>query len=129
MEEKWNSLKITKFGNSLNCLKELLLLVVNGFTKPDETHPLISNDTMLDLLLRVLLLKKGIDYHETFSLVSKKDSFRIIMAMIPHMDLDLHQMDVNRTFLNEDLKEEVYMYQEERFSLGRKVNYFASLKS
>ena len=38
--------------------------------------------------------KEGIDYHETFSPVSKKDSFRIIMALVPHFDLELHQMDV-----------------------------------
>jgi hypothetical protein len=34
--------------------------------------------------------KEGINYHETFSPVSKKDSFRIIMALIAHFDLELH---------------------------------------
>ena len=32
---------------------------------------------------------KGIDYKETFSLISKKDSFRIIMALVAHFDLEL----------------------------------------
>ena len=55
--------------------------------------------------------KEGIDYYETFSPVSKKDSFRIIMALVAHFDLELHQMDVKTTFLNGDLEEAVYMVQ------------------
>lgn len=38
--------------------------------------------------------KEGIDYKETFSPVSSKDSLRIIMALVAHYDLELHQMDV-----------------------------------
>ena len=59
--------------------------------------------------------REGIDYMETFSHVSKKDSLRIIMALVAHFDLELHQMDVNTTFLNGDLEEEVYMKQPEGF--------------
>ena len=59
--------------------------------------------------------QKGIDYHDPFSLVSKKDSFRIIMALVTHFDMELHQMDVKTTFLNGDLEEDVYMKQLEGF--------------
>jgi hypothetical protein len=53
--------------------------------------------------------REGIDYTETFSSVSCKDSLRIIMTLVTHYDLELHQMDVKTTFLNEDLLENVYM--------------------
>ena len=43
--------------------------------------------------------------------MSTKDSLRIIMAIVAHFDLELHQMDVRITFLNEDLIEDVYMSQ------------------
>ena len=59
--------------------------------------------------------KEGIDYTETFSHVSKKDSLRVIMALVAHFNLELHQMDVNMAFLNGDLEEEVYMKQLEGF--------------
>jgi len=59
--------------------------------------------------------KEGIDYTETFSPVSKKDSLRVIMALVAHFDLELQQMDVKTTFLNGDLEEEVYMKQPEGF--------------
>ena len=44
-------------------------------------------------------------------LVSTKDSFRIIMALVVDFDLELHQMDVKTTFLNGDLDETIYMHQ------------------
>ena len=59
--------------------------------------------------------KEGVDYEATFSPVSSKDSFRVIMALVAHFDMELHQMDVKTAFLNGDLNEEVYMMQPEGF--------------
>ena len=59
--------------------------------------------------------KEGIDYQETFSPVSRKDSLRIVMALVAHFDLELHQMDVKSAFLNGDLDEDVFMKQPEGF--------------
>ncbi|RVW20236.1 Retrovirus-related Pol polyprotein from transposon TNT 1-94 [Vitis vinifera] len=75
-----------------NAMKDEARLVAKGFTQ-----------------------QEGIDYHDTFSHVSKKDLFRIIIALVAHFDMELHQMDVKTTFLNGDLEEEVYMKQPERF--------------
>ena len=61
-----------------------------------------------------------IDYNETFSAVSCKDSFIIIMALVAHYDLELHQMDVKTTFLNVDLEENVYMAQPKGFVMEGK---------
>ena len=55
--------------------------------------------------------REGIDFKETFSPVSSKDSLCIIMAVVAHFDLELHHMDVRITFLNGDLVEDVYMSQ------------------
>jgi hypothetical protein len=44
--------------------------------------------------------RECIDYTETFYLVSCKDSLRIIMTLMAHYDLELHQMDVKTAFLN-----------------------------
>ena len=59
--------------------------------------------------------REGVDYEATFSPVSSKDSFRVIMALVSHFDMELHQMDVKTAFLNGDLNEEVYMMQPEGF--------------
>ncbi|KAJ9689270.1 hypothetical protein PVL29_014779 [Vitis rotundifolia] len=60
--------------------------------------------------------REGIDFKETFSPVSTKDSFRVIMAIVAHFDLELHQMDVKTAFLNGDLDEDVYMEQPTGFT-------------
>ena len=59
--------------------------------------------------------KEGIDFTETFSPVSTKDAFRMIMAMVAHFDMELYQMDVKTAFLNGELEENIYMRQPEGF--------------
>ena len=66
--------------------------------------------------------REGIDYNEIFSLVSCKDSFRIIMALVAHYDLELHQMDVKTAFLNGDLYENVYTAQPKGFVVKGEEN-------
>ena len=72
--------------------------------------------------------KKGTNYHEAFSLVFKKDSFRIIMTLVTHFDLELHQMDVKTTFLNGDLEEEVYLVQSKGFYDNQNNHLVCKLK-
>jgi hypothetical protein len=72
--------------------------------------------------------REGIDYTETFSPVSKKDLFQIIMALVAHYDLELHQMDVKTAFLNGDLQENVYMAQSKGFIVEGKEHMECKLK-
>jgi hypothetical protein len=64
--------------------------------------------------------RECIDYTETFSPVSCKDSLRIIMSLVVHYDLELHQMDVKMEFINGDLLENIYMTQPKGFAMKRK---------
>ncbi|KAL9250241.1 Retrovirus-related Pol polyprotein from transposon TNT 1-94-like protein [Drosera capensis] len=72
--------------------------------------------------------KEGLNFKETFSPVSSKDSFRIIMTLVAHFDLELHQMDVKTAFLNGDIEETIYMQQPENFVSGDPKKMVCKLK-
>ncbi|KAL6348428.1 hypothetical protein AAG906_005736 [Vitis piasezkii] len=95
----------TKQDSKGNIVRSKVRLVAKGFTK-----------------------KEGIDYKETFSPVSSKNSFRIIMALIAHYDLKLHQMDVKTAFLNGNIDETIYMVQLENFESNDSKQLVCKLK-
>ena len=72
--------------------------------------------------------QEGIDFKGTFSPMSTKDSLRIIMAIVAHFDLELHQMDVRTTFLNGDLVKNVYMSEPIRFEKVSKEHMVCKLQ-
>ena len=73
--------------------------------------------------------KEGIDYEETFSPIAKYTSIRTIMALDSMMKWDLHQMDVNTTFLNGVIEEEVYIKQPQWFEVKDIVTHVCKLKN
>ena len=54
---------------------------------------------------------KGIDYDETFTLVSRLEAIRMFLAFAAHSNFKVYQMDVKSAFLNGDLDEEVCVEQ------------------
>ena len=54
-------------------------------------------------------LQRGINYEEPFIPIIRFTLIRLILAIVAHMDLKLHQMDDKTTFLNGELNEEIYV--------------------
>ncbi|KAM1443641.1 hypothetical protein ACFX2I_039895 [Malus domestica] len=80
------------------------------------------------LIAKGFTQREGVDYKETFSPVSTKDAFRVVMAIVAHFDLALHQMDVKTAFLNGDLEEDIYMKQPEGFEVKGREKLVYKLK-
>ena len=55
--------------------------------------------------------REGVNYEETFSLVLRFSSIRLILAMVASLYLELQQMDMKTAFLNGELDEEIFMDQ------------------
>jgi hypothetical protein len=72
------------------------------------------------LVAKCFTQREGIYYTDIFSLVSCKDSLKIIMALVAHYDLESYLMDVKMAFLNRDLLENIYMVQPKGFAMKQK---------
>jgi hypothetical protein len=63
----------------------------------------------------------GIDYEETFAPVTRYDSFRPILALAAHYNLELAQADVKSAFLRGNLKEDIWMLPPPDIGLSGKI--------
>lgn len=57
----------------------------------------------------------GVNYNETFSLVVKPTTIRVILNLAITHKWELQHVDINNAFLNGTLQEEVYMVQPHGF--------------
>ena len=52
---------------------------------------------------------QGVDYHETFALVAKMDSIRLVLAIVASKHREVHHMDIKSDFIHRYMNEEIYM--------------------
>ena len=71
---------------------------------------------------------EGVDYDETFAPIARMDSIRILLALACQLKFKLYQMDVKTVFLNELLKEDVYVAQPKGFIDPHFPNHVLYLK-
>ncbi|GJZ72149.1 retrovirus-related pol polyprotein from transposon TNT 1-94 [Tanacetum coccineum] len=74
------------------------------------------------------LQEEGINFEESFAPVARIEAIRIFIANAAHKNMTVYQMDVNTTFLNGVLREEVYVSQPEGFVDQDHHNYVYRLK-
>ncbi|GJU10584.1 putative ribonuclease H-like domain-containing protein [Tanacetum coccineum] len=67
-------------------------------------------------------------YKESFAPVARLDAIRIFLAYAAHMNMIIYQMDVKMAFLNDILREEVYVIQPDGFVDQDNPNHVNSLK-
>ena len=61
------------------------------------------------LVCKFYSLKEGIDYDETYAPVVRIEAVRLFLAYVAHKKFKVYQMDVKSTFVNGEIKEEVYI--------------------
>nr|GEX48700.1 retrovirus-related Pol polyprotein from transposon TNT 1-94 [Tanacetum cinerariifolium] len=59
--------------------------------------------------------EEGIDFEESFALVARIEAIHIFIANAASKNIIIYQMDVKTTFMNDELKEEVYVSQPKGF--------------
>ena len=71
---------------------------------------------------------EGVDYEETFSPVARLEAINMFLAFASYKKFNVYQMDVNSTFFNGNLEEEVYIEKSKGFQLTNKGDYVCKLK-
>ncbi|GKD76704.1 retrovirus-related pol polyprotein from transposon TNT 1-94 [Tanacetum coccineum] len=101
--------------------------------KESRNHPLENvignlNQRTLRLVAQGYNQQEGIDYDETYALVARLESIRILLAYACVLDFKLFQMDVKSAFLNGFINEEVYVAQPPGFIDFEKPDHVYKLK-
>jgi len=71
--------------------------------------------------------KEGEDFFDTYSLVARIATIRVLLALAAFYGLHVHQMDVKTTFLYGELEEEIYMEQPDGFVVHGEGNKMCRL--
>nr|GFD49205.1 retrovirus-related Pol polyprotein from transposon TNT 1-94 [Tanacetum cinerariifolium] len=81
--------------------------------KLDEYGDVLKNKAQL--VAKGYRQEDGIDFEESFAPVARIEAIRIFITNARSRNITVYQMDVKTTFLNGELKEEVYVSQLEGF--------------
>ncbi|GJY97529.1 retrovirus-related pol polyprotein from transposon TNT 1-94 [Tanacetum coccineum] len=81
--------------------------------KLDEYDDVLKNKARL--VAKGYRQKKGIDFEESFVPVARIKAIHIFIANTTSKNMTIYEMDVKTTFMNGELKEEVYVSQPEGF--------------
>ncbi|GJX89917.1 retrovirus-related pol polyprotein from transposon TNT 1-94 [Tanacetum coccineum] len=85
----------------------------DAFVKTDEFSAVLGNKARL--VAQGFRQKEGIDFEESFAPIARIEAIHIFVANAANKNMMIFQMDVKTTFLNGELKEEVYVSQPEGF--------------
>nr|GEV50663.1 integrase, catalytic region, zinc finger, CCHC-type, peptidase aspartic, catalytic [Tanacetum cinerariifolium] len=81
--------------------------------KPDEFGGVLKNKTRL--VVQGFRQEESIDFEEFFAPVARIEAIHIFVANVAHKNMMIFQIDVKTTFLNSELKVDVYVSQLEGF--------------
>ncbi|GJZ45220.1 retrovirus-related pol polyprotein from transposon TNT 1-94 [Tanacetum coccineum] len=94
--------------------------------KLDEMGGILKNKARL--VARGYRQEEGINFKESFALVARLDAIQIFLTYAAHMNMIVYQMDVKTAFLNDILREEVYVSQLDGFMNQYNSNHVYKLK-
>ncbi|GJT43719.1 retrovirus-related pol polyprotein from transposon TNT 1-94 [Tanacetum coccineum] len=86
-----------------------------------------SNRVMV-ITLKWIYKEEGIDFEESFAPVARLEAIHIFIAFAAYMNMVIYQMDVKTAFLNDILREEVYVSQPDGFVDPENPNHVYKLK-
>ncbi|GJV52336.1 retrovirus-related pol polyprotein from transposon TNT 1-94 [Tanacetum coccineum] len=128
MQEELNEFERLEVWELVPCPDKVIFITLKWIykVKLDEMGGILKNKA--GLVAHGYRQEEGIDFKESFALVARLDAIRIFLAYAAHMNMVGYQMDVNMTFLNGILREEVYVSQPDVFVDQNNLSHVYKLK-
>jgi len=96
------------------------------FRNKQDEHGVVTRNKVR-LVAKGFTQIEGLDFVETYALIARLESIRILLAYATHHDFKVYQMDVESAFLNGPLSELVYVEQLPGFEDPRFPNHVYKL--
>ncbi|GJZ23295.1 retrovirus-related pol polyprotein from transposon TNT 1-94, partial [Tanacetum coccineum] len=109
---EFDPLQVWELVPRLDCVMIIALKCIYK-VKLDEYDDVMKNKDRL--VAKGYRQEEGIDFEESFAPVARIEAIRIFIANATSKNMIIYQMDVKTTFLNGELKEEVYVCQPKGF--------------
>nr|GEX02473.1 retrovirus-related Pol polyprotein from transposon TNT 1-94 [Tanacetum cinerariifolium] len=101
---------------------------LNEFERLEVWELVSCPDRVMIITLKWIYKEEGIDFEESFAPVARLEAIRIFIAFAAHMNMVVYQMNVKTAFLNDILREEVYVSQSDGFVDPENPNHVYKLK-
>ncbi|GKB01525.1 retrovirus-related pol polyprotein from transposon TNT 1-94 [Tanacetum coccineum] len=111
--------------SSVDCPAPKVIALIAEVVAPELVH----QPNKARLVARGYRQEEGIDFEESFALVDRLGAIRIFLAYAAHMNMIVYQMDVKTEFLNDILREVVYVSQPDGFVDQDNLNHVYKLKN
>ncbi|GJY25400.1 retrovirus-related pol polyprotein from transposon TNT 1-94 [Tanacetum coccineum] len=128
MQEEIHEFERLEVWELVPCPNNMFLIKLKWIykVKTDESGGVLKNKARL--VAQGFRQEEGIDFEESFAPVARIEAIRIFVANAAHKNMTIYQMDVKTAFLNDELKEEVYISQPEGFVDQYNPSYVYKLK-
>nr|GEW57927.1 hypothetical protein [Tanacetum cinerariifolium] len=115
MQEELNEFERLEVWELVPHLDKVMVITLKWIYKVnlDELGGILKNKARL--VARGYRQEEGIDFEESFASVARLEAIRIFLAYAAHKNMVVYQMDVKTSFLNGNLREEVYVTQVDGF--------------
>jgi hypothetical protein len=122
MQEELNNFKRNQVWSLVKRPKQNIIDTKWAFHNKQDEYEIITRNKVR-LVAKGYSQVEGLNFDETFSSIARLESIRILIAYATHHDFKLYQMDIKSVFLNELIKEEVYMEQPPGFGDEEYTNH------
>jgi hypothetical protein len=110
MQEEINNFKRNKVLSLVERPKQNIVGTKWVFRNKQDEHGVVTRNKAR-LVAKGYSQVEGLDFDETFALVARLESIRILLTYATHNDFKLYQMDVKNAFFKGPIKKEVYVEQ------------------